>query len=91
MGTTLRFSSNWPGKVDWRRPRGDLKSITARSAGNISLTEFGEWTQPRMLSVQFQHVKGNGLEQFKDTSAEVIVWPDRYKSGKAILPWLDAA
>ena len=59
-------------------------------AGNISFTEFGEWKQPRILTVQFQHVKGNGLEQFKGTSAEVIVGPDVYKSGEAVLPWVDA-
>jgi len=58
-------------------------------AGEISFTEFGEWTKPRILTVQFQNVKGNGLGQFRDTSAEVIVWPDMYKSGAAILPWVD--
>jgi branched-chain amino acid transport system substrate-binding protein len=56
-------------------------------AGEISFTEFGEWTKPRILTVQFQNVKGNGLDQFKGTSAEVIVWPNMYKSGDAILPW----
>jgi branched-chain amino acid transport system substrate-binding protein len=58
-------------------------------AGTIGFTEFGEWLQPRILTVQFQHVQGNGLEQFKDTSAEVIVWPDSYRSGSAVLPWGD--
>ncbi len=59
-------------------------------AGNLSFTESGEWKKPRILTVQFEHVKGNGLEQFKDTSAEVITWPDTYKSGQPILPWVDA-
>jgi branched-chain amino acid transport system substrate-binding protein len=62
----------------------------ATVAGNISFTEFGEWKQPRILTVQFQHVKGNGLEQFKGTSVEVIVGPDVYKSGAPVLPWVDA-
>ena len=56
-------------------------------AGEISFTEFGEWTKPRILTVQFQNVKENGLNQFRDTSAEVIIWPEMYKSGDAILPW----
>jgi branched-chain amino acid transport system substrate-binding protein len=58
-------------------------------AGNLSFTEFGEWKKPRILTVQFQHVKGNGLDQFKDTSAEVIIAPDTYKTGPAILPWIE--
>ena len=28
------------------------------------------WKTPRILTVLFQHVQGNGLDQFKDTSAE---------------------
>ena len=60
-------------------------------AGEIGFTELGEWVKPRILTVQFQRVKGNGLDQFKDTSAEVIVAPQAYATGKAILPWVDAA
>jgi branched-chain amino acid transport system substrate-binding protein len=59
-------------------------------AGNISFTEFGEWKTPRILTVQFQHVKGNGLDQFRDTSAEIIVSPDTYKTGQAVLPWAES-
>jgi branched-chain amino acid transport system substrate-binding protein len=59
-------------------------------AGMISFTESGEWKAPRILTVQFQHVKGNGLDQFRDTSAEVIVAPDTYKTGEAVLPWVES-
>ncbi|HXW26074.1 MAG TPA: amino acid ABC transporter substrate-binding protein [Xanthobacteraceae bacterium] len=63
--------------------------VFATVAGDIGFTEFGEWATPRILTVQFQHVKGNGLDQFKDTSVEVIVAPETYKSGTAVLPWVD--
>ena len=59
-------------------------------AGKISFTESGEWKAPRILTVQFQHVKGNGLDQFRDTSTEVIVAPDTYKTGEAVLPWAES-
>jgi hypothetical protein len=39
---------------------------------------------------QFQHVVGHSLDDFKDTSHEVVVWPDEYKSGKLIYPYADA-
>jgi branched-chain amino acid transport system substrate-binding protein len=58
-------------------------------AGKIAFAESGEWKTPRVLTVQFQHVKGNGLDQFRDTSAEVIVSPDIYKTGLAVLPWVE--
>ena len=37
--------------------------------------------QPRMLAAQFQHVKGNDIEQFKGTDKVVVVSPAEYKSG----------
>ena len=35
-------------------------------AGDIKFGPNGEWTEPRVLAVQFQGVKGNGLDQFKN-------------------------
>jgi hypothetical protein len=50
----------------------------------------GEWTKPRMLVSQFQHIVGNDVEQFKDTTRQVILWPPEYKSGEMIYPFADA-
>jgi branched-chain amino acid transport system substrate-binding protein len=55
--------------------------------GDISFGENGEWTQSRILQIQFQHIKGNGLDQFKDVSNQVIVSPDQYQTGKVIFPY----
>jgi hypothetical protein len=30
------------------------------------------------------------MDQFKDTTHEVIVWPDQYKSGNMIYPYATA-
>ena len=49
-----------------------------------------EWTKPRVLVSQFQHVTGNSLDQFKDTTHEVVVWPNEYKTGDMIYPYADA-
>jgi branched-chain amino acid transport system substrate-binding protein len=32
-------------------------------------------------------VKGNDLEQFKKPGVQVILYPDRYKSGKLLTPF----
>jgi branched-chain amino acid transport system substrate-binding protein len=58
--------------------------------GDISFGRDGEWTKSRVVFTQFQHVTANAIDQFKDTSHEVIVWPDQYKSGNLIYPYAEA-
>jgi branched-chain amino acid transport system substrate-binding protein len=58
--------------------------------GNIRFGKDGEWTKSRVLFTQFQHVTGHSLDEFKDTTHEVVVWPDEYKSGSLIYPYAEA-
>jgi branched-chain amino acid transport system substrate-binding protein len=58
--------------------------------GDVKFGKGGEWAQSRVLQVQFQNVKGNGIEQFKDVSAQAIVAPAQYKTGNIIYPYADA-
>jgi len=58
--------------------------------GDIAFNKDGEWTKSRVVFTQFQNVTGNSLDQFKDTTHEVIVWPDQYKAGTMIYPYADA-
>jgi len=55
--------------------------------GDISFGQQGEWAQARVLQVQFQHIKGNNVGQFKDISTQVVVMPAEYKSGEVIYPY----
>ena len=59
-------------------------------AGELAYGPDGEWTKPRVLVSQFQHIVGNDVEQFKDTTKQVILWPPEYKSGEMIYPFTDA-
>ncbi len=43
--------------------------------GDISFGKDGEWSKPRVLEVQWQGIKGNSLDQFKDTKTEAILEP----------------
>ncbi len=56
-------------------------------AGDIKFGENGEWAQARVLQVQFQGVKGNDVEQFKNPDTQVIVAPQQYVSGKVRYPY----
>jgi branched-chain amino acid transport system substrate-binding protein len=58
--------------------------------GDIKFGKDGEWAQSRVLQVQFQNIKGNGLEQFKDVSVQEIAAPAQYRTGKFIYPYTDA-
>jgi branched-chain amino acid transport system substrate-binding protein len=58
--------------------------------GDITFGKDGEWAKSRVVFTQFQHVTGNTLDLFKDTTHEVIVWPKEYKSGDVIYPYSEA-
>jgi branched-chain amino acid transport system substrate-binding protein len=55
--------------------------------GEIAYGKDGEWSKPRVLEVQFQNIKGNDLDQFKDTKTEVILEPPEYRTGEVIAPY----
>ena len=58
--------------------------------GDVRFGRQGEWQQERVLQVQFQHIKGNDIGQFKDISTQVVVTPPEYKSGDVIYPYANA-
>jgi branched-chain amino acid transport system substrate-binding protein len=58
--------------------------------GDIKFGKDGEWAKSRVFFTQFQHVTGNSIGLFRDTTHEVIVWPNEYKSGAMIYPYADA-
>jgi branched-chain amino acid transport system substrate-binding protein len=58
--------------------------------GDVKFGKDGEWAKSRVFFTQFQHVDGNSMDQFKDTTHEVIVWPNEYKTGDIIYPYAEA-
>jgi branched-chain amino acid transport system substrate-binding protein len=59
--------------------------------GDVKFGATGEWADARVMEVQFQNVKANDLEQFKDPKAEVVLWPPSLKTGDVIYPYTDAS
>jgi branched-chain amino acid transport system substrate-binding protein len=68
--------------VDYIR-RSTFKTLV----GDVKFGPQGEWAESRVLEVQFQHIKGNDLAQFKDLSTQVVIMPSQYKSGDVIYPY----
>jgi branched-chain amino acid transport system substrate-binding protein len=58
--------------------------------GDITFGRDGEWTQSRMLQVQYRNLHGNGLAQFKDMDNQVILTPAQFKTGEVIYPMANA-
>jgi branched-chain amino acid transport system substrate-binding protein len=68
-----------------------IRSATFKTVvGDIKFGKDGEWAQSRVLQVQFQNIKGNGLDQFKNVSVQEIAAPAQYRTGKFIYPYTDA-
>ena len=65
--------------------KGTFKTIV----GDIRFGSNGEWIEPRVLAVQFQNVKPNDMEQFRDPKTEVILWPPELKTGEIQYPYSD--
>jgi branched-chain amino acid transport system substrate-binding protein len=55
--------------------------------GEISFGPLGEWAEDRMLGVQFQNIKSNSIEEFRDLKTEVVVYPPQLKNGALIYPY----
>jgi len=55
--------------------------------GDIKFGADGEWAEPRILTIQYQGVKGNDLEQFSKPGVQVILDPPAYKTGSLKYPY----
>jgi branched-chain amino acid transport system substrate-binding protein len=55
--------------------------------GDISFGKDGEWSKPRVLEVQWQNIKSNNIDEFKDTKTEAILEPEELRTGSVIAPY----
>jgi branched-chain amino acid transport system substrate-binding protein len=58
--------------------------------GDVAFGSSGEWAEERTLAAQFQNIKDNSVEGFRDVKTEVILYPAQYKSGEVIYPYENA-
>jgi len=63
------------------------KTTFKTTVGDVKFGARGEWEKDRMLYVQFQNIKGNSVDEFKDLKTEVLLYPTQYKSGELIYPY----
>jgi branched-chain amino acid transport system substrate-binding protein len=58
--------------------------------GKIKFGKNGEWAKGRTLMVQYQKIKGNGIDQFRGAGTKPVLWPEELKSGSIIYPYAAA-
>ena len=55
--------------------------------GNVKYNRLGEWAEGRVLLVQFSGVKDKDVEQFRQPGKQVILAPEKYKTGQLKYPY----
>ena len=58
--------------------------------GNVKFGPLGEWEKSRILYIQYQNIKANDPNQFRQPGKAVIVSPQEFKSGELIYPFAKA-
>ena len=77
--------------LDDTRLADHIRNATFKTVvGDVRFGDRGEWAQPRILQVQFQNIRGNDIEQFRDPRTQVILDPPGFASGDLIYPFADA-
>jgi branched-chain amino acid transport system substrate-binding protein len=58
--------------------------------GDVKFGKGGGWTEPRVLTVQYQQLTDNSIAQFKDAKTQVVLTPEILSSGSLIYPYIKA-
>jgi branched-chain amino acid transport system substrate-binding protein len=58
--------------------------------GDLKFGPLGEWERSRILTVQYQNIQGNDIDQFRQAGKQVIMYPPDLKSGDLIYPFSKA-
>jgi branched-chain amino acid transport system substrate-binding protein len=55
--------------------------------GKVRFAANGEWATPRMMTVQYQGIAGNDLDQWKKPGRMTVLYPAEYKTGAIKAPY----
>jgi branched-chain amino acid transport system substrate-binding protein len=55
--------------------------------GPIKFADDGEWKETATLQAQFRGVKDKNIEQFRSAGRQVILFPDKLKTGDLLTPF----
>jgi branched-chain amino acid transport system substrate-binding protein len=58
--------------------------------GKVRFAKNGEWSIPRMMTVQYHGVAGNELEQWMKPGRVTVLAPAAFKTGTVMAPYQDS-
>ena len=58
--------------------------------GKVGFAKNGEWAEPRVMMVQYNGIKGNAIDQWKQPGVVTVLEPGPYKTGAVKAPYQDA-
>src|SRR6267378_3601669 len=88
IGQMLEQAVNATKSLDHRKladylHKNEMKTIV----GPIRFGPDGEWASPRVIHAQFRGVVDKDMDQFRQPGRQVILWPEQYRIGEAIVPF----
>ena len=76
------------GRLDQAAIAADMRSQEFDTViGRIKFDGMGEWTEERNLYTQYQGVRPNDVEQFRRPGTQVVLYPERFRSGTLRAPY----
>jgi branched-chain amino acid transport system substrate-binding protein len=58
--------------------------------GKVGFAKNGEWSEPRVMMVQYRGIKGNSVDQWKKPGVVTVLEPGSYKTGSVKTPYQEA-
>jgi branched-chain amino acid transport system substrate-binding protein len=84
----LAQAVNAVGSVDQDKLAAYIHNTTFKTlVGDITFGPDGEWTAPRILTIQYRDIKGHDLKQFTERGHQVILYPPQFKTGTLVYPF----
>jgi branched-chain amino acid transport system substrate-binding protein len=91
MGQMIEQAVNATKSLDQKALAKYLRENTHQTIiGPIAFAADGEWKETATLEAQFRGVADKNVNQFRSSGKQVILFPDRLKTGDLIFPFEDA-
>jgi branched-chain amino acid transport system substrate-binding protein len=88
MGQMIEEAVNATKSLDQKALAKFIRENTHKTiVGSIAYAEDGEWKESSTLEAQFRGIKDKDIEQFRSAGKQVILFPDRLKTGDLITPF----
>jgi branched-chain amino acid transport system substrate-binding protein len=88
MGQMIEEAVNATKSLDQKALAKYIRENTHKTiVGPISYAEDGEWKESSTLEAQFRGIKDKDIDQFRSPGKQVILFPDRLKTGDLITPF----